>query len=551
MNVIQPVRIVQVSLSRKCMVEFCAMSHYLSNKPLAGLINGVRILSPQDTGTSMNNTIFKDNVTNRIQQFYRLPLFSNIMNSSRDCFLNYLSTTFNEILFYILVLIDEFEFNTHGLHTPVMISIVCDSIFIETGNKESLAVVNINRQKKKRQLDVFPYRRFIIHSLYCRPSSDIDHCWFYLVLLKHIRGHISARDHSNLLCQILTQCRKDRYILKLVFRKLQNICGHDENENFFVGSLASFWTVVSDSIRWYCTDLDYMFHCLDIVLTLLESSRNRLTFEHLQNYLSSMTKYFGFCGIQCIREKNITVYIQMCEISERFVRFALADKQCEENISVRYAGLYYLLNPIQVFHNDPDWEPLLTILASYVSGEEGCRAKFRELGYGVLISDILPKNHNNIKVTENCYRVLDIATAGKARNVILLFRGNRTLKDEIRYALKHFANISSICERLISIMIKLIKADNNVGKWLMKTEIQERITAIAEYHSNIVTLESACNQLKMLLKFSSPKSNKSKNNMTSPGPVRRSRREGKENRSPTKSRSLRKSSSRKRSQQSE
>lgn len=116
---------------------------------------------------------------------------------------------------------------------------------------------------------------------------------------------------------------------------------------------------------------------------------------------------------------------------------------------------------------------------------------------------------------------MDIATDGEPENILSLFKDNAVLKQELQYAMQHFISNTLICERIVSMMIKLIKADSNAGKWLITEETKERIKGIAEFHSNVVVIESKCNQLVLLMEYNNPKERRVK--IQTPADVERSR----------------------------
>lgn len=220
-------------------------------------------------------------------------------------------------------------------------------------------------------------------------------------------------------------------------------------------------------------------------------------------------------------EHNIVVYIQMCQIKERLFPFESADKRKEEYTAARCAGLHYLSFTTQIFFKDADFSPLLAVLAAYASGEEELRAEFRRLCIRNIISKTLQRSHINPLVSEHCYKVLDTATDGKSEGVILLFEENDVLKHEIRYDLRNFRKGSGICVEKISIMTKLVRADTYAAKWMGGDDVQDDITMIAEHHRNVVTIDSACNQLMILLNYTGGKDSRVKTEVQ--GHVRPSR----------------------------
>lgn len=167
-----------------------------------------------------------------------------------------------------------------------------------------------------------------------------------------------------------------------------------------------------------------------------------------------LLKHCGFWGLKCIRQLNISVYIQTCQIKESLFPFEYTIDRKEEFITARCREVQYLMFSTQIFFKDPDSWPLLAGLASYLSGEDEVRKDFWRVGLGNIISNMLQKSNDNILVYQNCFNVLDTATDGKSENVIMLLKNNDVLKDEIRHVLRYLVNISEICEKVIPIMTK-------------------------------------------------------------------------------------------------
>lgn len=132
----------------------------------------------------------------------------------------------------------------------------------------------------------------------------------------------------------------------------------------------------------------------------------------------------------------------------------------------------------------------------------------KNLDLGKKSQTFCKNSHGNTLICQKCFNVMDSATDGKPENILPLFKDNDMLKAELRYAIQHFINNTIICQRMVSMMIKLIKAYNNAAQWSIAEETQERIKAISMDHSNVVVVESECSLLFFLVKYNSDKERK-------------------------------------------
>lgn len=346
---------------------------------------------------------------------------------------------------------------------------------------------------KEIDLDLFPYSRFILRCIHSRPSFDLDHHSCFWKQYNNSQEHCTARDESKTYCKILKKVSKRNiYIVKMVLQKLRSICKYNEEENQYIRSLSFIWTALSEIIKGNYSDLDYMYWCFDFIQVLLQDSRNRSTYANGSRMFLSIIKYSGFCASE----------FQMCEIKDSFFQFEHTMQRKEEIIAARCAGVHYMIFSTQIFFKDPDSWPLPAALASFLTGQDEVRVEFRRLGFGKIVSKIMQKSHDNLLVYENCLKVLYTATDGKSENVVTLFKNNDVLIDEIQYALRYLASTPMICEKVINIMTKLFKADNESAKWMINDEIQTQVTILSAHHRNVVTIQSACTQLEMIMKYS-------------------------------------------------
>lgn len=195
----------------------------------------------------------------------------------------------------------------------------------------------------------------------------------------------------------------------------------------------------------------------------------------------------------------------MCEIREKLCQLEYMIGRGQDIIATRCAYVHYMMFSTQISIKDLDF---LTLLASLlITGQDEGRVEFRRLGYGKIISKIMQKSHANLLAYENCLKFLDTATDGKPENIVPLSKDNDVLIHEIQYALRCLASTSVISEKMINIMTKLFKADKSSAKWMINDETQKQIHVLPEHHGNVATNQSACNQLEMLLKYSSQKDN--------------------------------------------
>lgn len=92
------------------------------------------------------------------------------------------------------------------------------------------------------------------------------------------------------------------------------------------------------------------------------------------------------------------VYTQMCQIKERLLPYEMSERQRvrKKRIHVRCNWIVNLFVAVHCFFTDPYCWPLLAFLAANLSGSDECRTKFKELGFGKVISNILQKSHIHI-----------------------------------------------------------------------------------------------------------------------------------------------------------
>lgn len=447
---------------------------------LSNFNTDVKVSFPDIHSNQSNNNEVIGYVAKRVQDFIPPPYYNDSSRCRRHKVREYFNLVFSDFSFYVWNVFNEFSSlkdATSCLQKPfgsVVFRNRRQTIGIQTyGVIQPLTQMHVyyysSKRKQRKEIDIFPYGRFILRCYHHRPSSEIDHHCFYWSRLKQIDNENSVRTGSALLCTLLNRYSKSTYVVRLVLRRLRRICISIEKENRYVGSSTSFWTSLKHTMRNHCRDLEHMYCCFDFVFVLILNKRNRWTFENASDAFSNLTKYLGYCGYQCITELDIMAYIQMFQIKERVLPYQMSERQrvSKKHIRMRYNWILYLFFAVQCFFTDSDSWPLLAFLASNLSGSEECRTKLKELGFGKVISNVLQKSHINTPICQKCFKVMDIATDGKPENILSLFTDNFVLKQELRYAMQHFIGNTLICERMVSMMIKLIKADSDAAQWFI------------------------------------------------------------------------------------
>lgn len=84
----------------------------------------------------------------------------------------------------------------------------------------------------------------------------------------------------------------------------------------------------------------------------------------------------------------------------------------------------------------------------------------------------------------------------------ILLKGNDVQKEKVSHSLRYFTEYSDICETVLNIMTKCVSPGKGAATWMFSYDIYGQIDRMAEYHIDAFTVETACMNLKTVLKYS-------------------------------------------------
>lgn len=363
---------------------------------------------------------------------------------------------------------------------------------------ENIKIFDKERSQLTRIVDIFFLRSYVTASLQWRPITNIDWTPLFMSHLSYFSVCNRSRAITDHLSSLVKKYDDDRFVMHLILRKLKEIC-IDSEENRYFGSDYNNCLTILRTIGKFHIDLDYSRQCLDFVLLLLDNNRNRLSYHNISKAVVTVFQDLGQVGRAAVDNYDTPIVVQLCEIRERLFEFDFIAGDYTVFLKCRYESIRNLSSSIRVLGSDPECWPLLSVLGSYLSGEETCRSLFRELGLGEVIASILKTSHGFLQVCQECFKVLDIACDGRSHNVVHLFKANKALNDELRYAFQHFIHDANICQKILNIAMKLLRADPRTGLWLADNVMLEHVSSIKQVHEDNITVTLAAIQLEIQL----------------------------------------------------
>lgn len=354
------------------------------------------------------------------------------------------------------------------------------------------------RHRTVHGVDLYPYSRHVLNCLHYRPRSTIYNHLFFWQYMDSESLQIELRTITNILCLFLRKFEQNADILKLVVYELHRICERNVIENWYFGSTLEHAVQLFRTMEMFFVEEDYVMQCMEFIIVLLRA-RHMQSFQNIAQTIQKSPQAFIPAYMRGLSSLNLDLVVSMSNVRNSLYSLGIALYGYHPvSPEHRLDGMYMLSLAINAFHKDPDSWPLLRALTSLVCGEEECRTKFRDLQFHSLIPLILSQSREYFPLSRECYKVLDVASDGKPKNIITLFRHNYVLKKEIFFALKHLSQDQNICNSLLSLLFKLIKTDMPSSRWFMYGSTIKLIEALPKMHRGVIYIECKANQLVMM-----------------------------------------------------
>lgn len=442
---------------------------------------------------------------NAVEQFQVLAEHFDVSRYSRRQIAVRMLAVFGELVFYTSHLLARFiqGKTNRPIHFSLAFMLNGSNLFqcftFELDKPPMYSIFSKGHRTVHR-LDLYPYSRHILHCLHFRPHSSIySHLFFWQHLdTESVTNRIELRDITNTLCFFLKKFEETVDALRLVVCQLHSICERHLTENRYVGCTLEHPVQLLRTVETFFVDEDYVMQCMEFIIVLLRSGHMQ-SLQNISLTIQKSTNSLIKTYMRSLSSLNLDLNVSMCNLRERLYSLGIASIGYNQAyLEHRLGAMYNLSRTITAFRKDPDSWPLLRALATCICGEEACRTKFRDLQLFSLIPSILSQSRGYIPLSRECYKVLDVATDGKPKNIIALFRHNSVLKREIFFALKHLSHDENICNSLLSLLFKLIKADMISSRWFMCGSTIELIEALPKTHNGVICIECRASQLVMM-----------------------------------------------------
>lgn len=268
-NTVQVEHFIEVSLRSSSFKNFRRAC--FSNFSMANCITGVKVSFPDLHSNRLDNhETMQQYVDKRVQRFTAPQYYTDASTFKTHQVREYFSMIFTDFLFYVWNVLNEFTSMTYA--TSCLHNSLCSVVF--TDRKQAIGIQTYggiepltqklhvffysSKRRQRRQIDIFPCSRFILRCYHHRPSSEIDHYSFYWNWFRQVDNDYRIRAQSIFLCTLLSRYSKNAFVVRLVLRRLRQICTSNDLENRSVGSSTSFWTSLKHTIRNHCRDLEHM-----------------------------------------------------------------------------------------------------------------------------------------------------------------------------------------------------------------------------------------------------------------------------------------------------
>lgn len=244
----------QVTEMTTCHVSFLRsliQHQYFSKRLIHDMIKRFSSYS-SDTGVvyRLQTNEKKEYIITLGQQVEIPPQFTSILKFSSSRFRKYTVMVFDDVLFFLRTLLHSFlsvkniNLRRYRQISSTLVIIGRAPVTMEKYSKGSWKCVHVHscftKLRKWKEIDLFPYSRFILRCVHSRPCFDFDHHSYYWKEYISVQEHYRPRDKSKTFCEILKKFSNNNiYFVKLVLRKRRNICLYSEEENRYIGSLSS------------------------------------------------------------------------------------------------------------------------------------------------------------------------------------------------------------------------------------------------------------------------------------------------------------------------
>lgn len=148
-----------------------------------------------------------------IQQFDISPHFTSISKWSTSGMRRYISIVFCDILSFLFISNESFlylkDINLDNYRDICLwlctIRKIPASIekYSIASSKEGYFHSCFIHSRKCKEVDLFPYSRFILHCVHSRPSADLDHHSYFWKKYNINKQDFTDRDESKTYCKIL------------------------------------------------------------------------------------------------------------------------------------------------------------------------------------------------------------------------------------------------------------------------------------------------------------------------------------------------------------